>query len=68
MSLTRRDLLKLGGAALGTGVAGARLAPVVPPAEAQTPMRGGVFRVCAVADPTGAPHERLARQVSGGGA
>ena len=53
MSLTRRDLLKLGGAALGSGVAGARLAPSVPPAEAQTPKRGGVFRVCAVADPTG---------------
>jgi peptide/nickel transport system substrate-binding protein len=51
MSLTRRDLLKLGGAALGAGVAGASLTP--PAALAQAPKRGGVFRVCAVADPTG---------------
>ena len=41
--LTRRDLLTLGGAALGTTVAGAFTRPTA--AEAQAPKRGGVFRL-----------------------
>jgi peptide/nickel transport system substrate-binding protein len=41
--LTRRDLLTLGGAALGTAVAGAFTRPTA--AEAQAPKRGGVFRL-----------------------
>jgi peptide/nickel transport system substrate-binding protein len=49
--LSRRDLLKLGGVALGVAAGPAALAP--PAALAQAPRRGGVFRVCAVADPTG---------------
>ena len=42
-SLTRRDLLTLGGAALGTTVAGAFTRPTA--AEVQAPKRGGVFRL-----------------------
>ncbi len=38
MELTRRDLLKLGGAAVAAGASTA-------PASAQTPKRGGVFRI-----------------------
>jgi peptide/nickel transport system substrate-binding protein len=41
-SLTRRDVLKLGGAAL---VLGAASSVVTGPAEAQTPKRGGRFRL-----------------------
>src|SRR5262245_31967399 len=41
--VSRRDLLKLGGAAVAAGVAGTR--PAGRPAEAQTPKRGGVFRI-----------------------
>ena len=41
-SLTRRDVLKLGGAALAVG---ATSALTVPGAEAQTPKRGGRFRL-----------------------
>jgi peptide/nickel transport system substrate-binding protein len=41
-SLTRRDLLRLGGAVAATGGAGAL---GLTPASAQTPRRGGVFRL-----------------------
>ena len=40
--LTRRDVLKLGGAALAIGAASPALTR---PAEAQTPKRGGRFRL-----------------------
>lgn len=50
-TVSRRDLLKLSGAAVAAGVTIDFLAPR--PAEAQTPKRGGVFRICAFADPTG---------------
>ena len=43
-SLTRRDLLKLGGAAARGGAASSVLAGPAP-AEAQTPKRGGTFRL-----------------------
>ncbi len=43
-SLTRRDVLKLGGAALAASTAGAGLL-ASRPAEAQTPKRGGTFRL-----------------------
>ena len=45
-SLTRRDLLKLGGVAVAAGAAGAGL-PLVSPgaAVAQAPKRGGTFRI-----------------------
>jgi peptide/nickel transport system substrate-binding protein len=45
----RRDVLKLGGAAMLTAATAARPSP----AGGEPPRRGGVFRVCAVADPTG---------------
>jgi peptide/nickel transport system substrate-binding protein len=41
MDITRRDVLRLGGAAIAA--AASRLDPA--PAEAQTPKRGGVFRI-----------------------
>ena len=43
LSLTRRDLLKLGGAATAAAAAGPALLPAA--ADAQTPKRGGIFRV-----------------------
>ena len=42
MDITRRDMLRLGGAAVAAAAA-SRLDPA--PAEAQTPKRGGVFRI-----------------------
>ena len=46
LSLTRRDLLKLGGVAVAAGAAGSGLPLVFPgEAEAQTPKRGGTFRI-----------------------
>ena len=59
-SLTRRDVLKLGGAALAVGatstvVVGAR------PAEAQTPKRGGRFRLRSHVPPVHFdPHQTIA--------
>ncbi len=48
--VSRRELLRLAGAT----AAGAALAlPAARPADAQAPKRGGVFRICAVADPSG---------------
>jgi peptide/nickel transport system substrate-binding protein len=47
-SLSRRDVLKLGGAAVAAGAAGALVAPA---AQAQTPKRGGVLRLTFQSDP-----------------
>ena len=45
-SLSRRDLLKLGGAAVAAGAAGSGLPLVFPAgAAAQVPKRGGTFRI-----------------------
>jgi ABC-type transport system substrate-binding protein len=60
--VSRRDVLKLAGAALAAG-AGAVSVDVASPAAvlAQPPKRGGVFRVCAGLDPVGFdPHQTLA--------
>jgi len=46
---SRREALKVGGAALALGAAGLGLAPR--PAEAQTPKKGGVLRLTFQADP-----------------
>ena len=60
-SVTRRGLLKLGGAALVVGASGASADLVKPKrADAQTPKRGGIFRICAQLDPTGFdPHQTI---------
>ena len=47
--LSRRDALKVGGAALALAVTGSHRAAA--PAEAQTPKRGGVLRLTVQADP-----------------
>ena len=47
--LSRRDALKVGGAALALAVTGSHHAAA--PAEAQTPKRGGVLRLTVQADP-----------------
>jgi peptide/nickel transport system substrate-binding protein len=47
--LSRRDALKVGGAALALAVTGSHHAAA--PAEAQTPKRGGVLRMTVLADP-----------------
>ena len=49
LGLSRRDALKVGGAALALAVTGSHGAPA--PAEAQTPKRGGVLRLTVQADP-----------------
>ena len=49
-SLTRRDMLKLGGAALAAGTTGAGLL-AAQPAAAQTPKRGGTFRLRLAVSP-----------------
>ena len=51
LGIDRRDLLKLAGGALAAGASLDLAAPG--PATAQAPKRGGVFRICAVADPSG---------------
>src|ERR1700730_14003150 len=51
-TVSRRDLLKLGGAAAATGAPG--------PAVAQTPKRGGTFRIATLLDPVGwDPHQTI---------
>jgi len=56
-ALSRRDLLKLGGAAAAVGALD--LAPPIP-AHAQTPKRGGVFRIATLLDPVGwDPHQTI---------
>jgi len=47
-AITRRDLLKLGGAAVAAGAAGSL---TVPEARAQTPKRGGTLRLTLISDP-----------------
>jgi len=55
-ALTRRDVLKAGGAALVTAAVGAHLIPGL--AQAQTPKRGGVLRLCNLLDAVGFdPHQ-----------
>ena len=55
MTLSRRDLLKLGAAAAATSALGIR------PAEAQTPKRGGVFKVRHHVQPVHFdPHQTIA--------
>jgi len=46
--VSRRDLLKVGAGAVALAVAGPQLAT---PAEAQTPKRGGTFRMTVLSDP-----------------
>jgi peptide/nickel transport system substrate-binding protein len=59
-SLTRRDVLKLGGAALAAGATSSVLAGRRP-AEAQTPKRGGRFRLRSHVPPVHFdPHQTLA--------
>jgi peptide/nickel transport system substrate-binding protein len=60
-SLDRRDLLKLGGAALAAGILGGREALDPRSAQAQTPKRGGTLRLAQIADPvTGFdPHQTV---------
>jgi len=60
--VSRRDALKLAGAALAAGVSGASVdVGRSGPAAAQTPKRGGIFRICAGLDPVGFdPHQTLA--------
>jgi len=59
--VSRRDLLKLGGAALVADAAGSSADLLHPgPASAQTPKRGGVFRIAHQLDPVGwDPHQTL---------
>lgn len=53
-TVSRRDLLKLGGAAMAATALGSG------PATAQTPKRGGVFRIAHQLDPVGwDPHQTL---------
>ena len=53
-ALSRRDLLKLGGAAAATGALASALDLARPdPADAQTPKRGGTFRIATLLDPVG---------------
>ena len=55
-ALTRRDVLKVSGAALAAAAVGPHLAPA--PAHAQTPKRGGVLRMCNLLDAVGFdPHQ-----------
>ena len=49
-TLTRRDLLKLGGTAVAVGAASTLLGPK--PAEAQTPKRGGIFHLRQASSPS----------------
>ena len=60
-AVSRRDLLKLGGAALVAGAAGSSADLLHPgPACAQTPKRGGVLRIAHQLDPVGwDPHQTL---------
>jgi len=58
LSLTRRELLKAGGA---LAVAGALSTAAPSGAEAQTPKRGGVLRLTLITDPVGFdPHQTIA--------
>ena len=57
ISLTRRKVLELGGAALAAGVSGATVDLLSPQTgDAQTPKRGGVFRL-PVAQPPMFDHQ-----------
>src|SRR5262252_5739708 len=47
-AITRRDLLKLGGAAVAAGATGSSM---VPEARAQAPKRGGILRIAFQSDP-----------------
>src|SRR5262249_62294560 len=60
--VSRRDVLKLAGAALAAGAGGVSVDVASPTAVfAQTPKRGGVFRICSGLDPVGFdPHQTLA--------
>jgi peptide/nickel transport system substrate-binding protein len=58
MDMSRRDALKIGGAAVALAVTGPQL--VGRPAEAQTPKRGGTLRLTFQADPLHFdPHQTL---------
>ena len=58
-SLTRRDLLKLGGTALAVGAAAGASAPHA--AQAQSPKRGGIFRLRSHVAPVHFdPHQTIA--------
>src|SRR6266851_4323814 len=60
--LSRRNVLKFGSAALAVGVSGATVDVLKPyRAAAQTPKRGGIFRICSLLDPVGFdPHQTIA--------
>jgi peptide/nickel transport system substrate-binding protein len=58
-SLSRRDLLKLGSAAVASGAMAGALGHAAP-ADAQTPKRGGTFRIATLLDPVGwDPHQTI---------
>jgi peptide/nickel transport system substrate-binding protein len=60
--VTRREVLKLGGGALVAGTAARVLDLAAPPAAtAQSPKRGGIFRIATQLDPVGLdPHQTIA--------
>src|SRR5262245_64696496 len=62
MDISRRGVLKLAGSALAAGAGGVFVDVARPePTLAQTPKRGGVFRLCSGLDPVGFdPHQTLA--------
>jgi len=60
MTISRRDLLKLGGGALAVGASALDLGRPIP-AAAQTPKRGGTFRLRSHVQPVHFdPHATLA--------
>src|SRR5262245_7487630 len=62
MNATRRDVLRLAGTAIAVGPTGGSLRLVAPrAASAQSPKRGGVFRIAVQLDPVGLdPHQTIA--------
>ncbi len=62
LGTSRRQFLKLGATVLAAGATGAAFdLQQPPPVDAQTPKRGGIFRLCFVLDPVGFdPHLTLA--------
>jgi len=56
--MTRRDVMRLGGAALAAGTIGAQIPG--PAVAAQTPRRGGILRAAVITDPLGFdPHATI---------
>src|SRR5438105_10967462 len=56
--VTRRDVMKLGGAALAAGTVGTQIPR--PAVAAQTPRRGGILKAAVITDPLGFdPHATI---------